>query len=330
MKIHCSLSGIAYSTDCFAISLEAGHSYHPVFDVPASTLPDLYTSYLNQALSPVESYLVFCAMLKNTQLVQWRAPISYNESKSASIIANHIQALFTISSKLSALQHPQFVAPKVIISSENNDLANVKYWILLWEEAYLDFIDGLAESQYYDALKKKESVLAKFLKSPQIPPERYANVLADWAALAAGFPENYSAYWKELIIKCHNADNIIKIPELHIRDLIEYCEENIDEYATGSIFSHALFTALSTGLDVVTDFYNLSGAHGFTQIDGHSPEQLLILEQIKAAPVAEPERHQYPNAFAFIKAKMAYQLAQRYALDTATTQVIKSDVHFGV
>ncbi len=330
MKVQCSYSGITFSiSEVFkSLEIEQGNTIHPIFSLSKKPIDSsdpiafrthplsiLYTAYLNQELSSSESYLLFIAILENTGLVLFRSSILVPESKRNQLIANNIEALFSISTKLNACQHPYFIAPKVIISEENQDLDNIREIIQLWNVAYNDFLGGLAESQFYDSLKKKEQALAKFIKSPQIPAEKYAHVLADWAAMAANFPPEYCEYWKELIIKCYKFEEIIQTQQIHLEDLIEYCEENIDEYSTGSIQSNALFTCLSEGLGKITDFFGLNhiGSVGFSRLDESIPEQATMLKVIESAPSLEPIASNYSSKFEFLKAKMAYSASIKYA-----------------
>jgi shikimate kinase len=92
-------------------------------------------------------------------------------------------------------------------------------------------------------------------------------------------------------------------------DLIEYCEENIDEFSTGSIFSNQLFTCLQEGLSSLNDFYSL----GFTQLDASQAEQETIIKIIESAPAKEPVKSDYPNSFAYLKARMAWDSAIKHA-----------------
>jgi len=310
MKITCSYSGVEFSIPEFHClnSVPAGSHIHPIFSLDSKSIEYLYTQYLNSKLNDTESYLLLIALLDRTSLMLYRHPIKPGNHY-AQLTALYIERLYSISVRLQAIHHPDFMAPKVIISEENCDLINIKEWIIVWEDAYQDFRDGQIESAYRDSLQKKENALAKFIKSPQIPPEKYAHVLADWAALAANFPPEYTEYWKELIVSCYDFGKIIKTQQLHLEDLIEYCEENIDEFSTGSIFSNQLFTCLQEGLSSLNDFYSL----GFTQLDASQAEQETIIKIIESAPAKEPVKSDYPNSFTYLKARMAWDSAIKHA-----------------
>lgn len=310
MKVTCSYSGVEFSIAEFNClhSIPAGTHIHPIFSLDSSQIEQLYTAYLNQQLADTESYLLLIALLDRTSLMLYRHPIAPGNHYSQ-LTALYIERLYSISTRLSAIHHPEFAAPKVIISEENCDLINIKEWLIIWEDAYQDFKTGQVESAYRESLQKKENALAKFIKSPQIPPEKYAHVLADWACLAANFPPEYAEYWKELIVSCYDFGKIIKAQQVHLEDLIEYCEENIDEFFCGSIFSNALFNCLQEGLSSLNDFFTV----GFTHLDASQAEQDVLIKIIESAPSCEPERHNYPSSFAYLKARMAWNSALKHA-----------------
>lgn len=310
MLITCSYSGVEFSIPEFHClqSIPAGTHIHPVFSLDNKAIETLYTAYLNGQLSDTESYLLLIALLDRTTLMLYRHPIQPGNHY-PQLTALYIERLYSISIRLQSIHHPEFAAPKVIISEENCDLINIKEWLIIWEKAYQDFRDGQVESAYRDSLQKKENALAKFIKSPQIPPEKYSHVLADWACLAANFPPEYTEYWKELIVSCYDFGKIIKAQQVHLEDLIEYCEENIDEFSCGSIFSNALFNCLQEGLSSLNDFYSV----GFTHMDSNQAEQETLIKIIESAPSCEPERHNYPSSFAYLKARMAWNSALKHA-----------------
>jgi len=310
MKLTCSYSGIQFDTPDFPFlpAIPAGSHIHPIFSLDSASIESLYTAYLNSQLSDNESYLLLIALLDRTSLMLYRHPIAPGNHY-PQLTALYIERLYSISSCLQSIHHPNLSAPKIIISEENCDLINIKEWIIVWEQAYDDFKSGQLESNYRDALQKKENALSKFIKSPQIPPEKYAHVLADWAALAANFPPEYVDYWKEIIVSCYDFGKIIRTQQLHLEDLIEYCEENIDEFSCGSIFSNALFNCLQEGLDSLNDFYSV----GFSQLDSSQAEQETLIQIIANAPDKEPVRSEYSSSFAYLKAKMSWNSAIKHA-----------------
>lgn len=326
MKVICSLSGLEFETPLFKnLHIPVGETYHPFLDLPESKLNDLYSAWLNRSLTAEESYLLFVYLLKLSKLVLWRAPIQPEAASRDSLVACNMQKVFRISSLMASLDHPYFVAPQVIISEENCDLDTIGEWVILWQQAYADFIDGLADAQFHDALMTKQAALEKFIKSPQIPPEKYAHVLADWAAMAVNFPPYIAEYWKELIVRCHSLEDLISIPTVDLSELIEHCEQNLDEYTIGSIFSNTLYTCLSEAWERKHDFFGTKGKAGFIQIDTESQDHKATLEVIASAPVNEPTRNQYVSEFEYRKAIMSWRIATKYTMQTPqATQAVQA------
>lgn len=310
MLITCSYSGVEFSISEFHClhSIPAGSHIHPVFALDSKSIETLYTAYINGHLTDTESYLLLITLLDRTSLMLYRCPIRPGNHY-PQLTALYIDRLYSVSTRLQAIHHPDFMAPKVIISEENCDLINIKEWLIIWENAYQDFRDGQVESAYRDSLQKKENALSKFIKSQHIPPEKYAHVLADWACLAANFPPEYTEYWKELIISCYDFGKIIKAQQVHLEDLMEYCEDNIDEFSCGSIFSNALFNCLQEGLSSLNDFYSV----GFSVLDSSLSEQETLIKIIGSAPDKEPIKSDYPNSFSYLRAKMAWDSALKHA-----------------
>jgi len=78
----------------------------------------------------------------------------------------------------------------------------------------------------------------------------------------------------------------------------------------GSIFSYQLFNALREGLQSHRGFFGI-GDTSFSILSadsdvGEANLQLLIAE----APTKEPARREYPTEFAYLKAKMKWNLSQ--------------------
>lgn len=309
MKIICAYSGLAYSVpEHFKLlRIPTGSEVHPIFSLPAESLATLYTDWVQRALNAEESYLLALVLLHSTRLVEFRQAASFNKSGPQSAqIATHMQALFNITQLLANAPHPAYIAPRIVITSETADLASLAQWVRIWRDSYEDFRDGLAESAIFDALRKKEAALSRFINSPEIPEHKYAHVLADWAAMAANFPPEYSAYWKECIIRCYQAGSALVIPPVHLQDIKEWCEEHIDEYSCGSVFSHRLYSLISAVQDCRDDFELLP-----TVQNQHS----LVTAAIVNAPAIEPIRSNYPNQLAYMRAKSAWILAQTQTQD---------------
>jgi hypothetical protein len=318
-KILCSKSGIEFKVDHFPIYITTGESHHPIFDVSLKRLWKYYPKWQSRELTKTDSFLYFIALLNATELVEFRCHI-WQRPDTDQIISMNMESLHSIIGKIVTIKHPKFAVPRFVVSPETRDLSNVRYWIEAWESAFDDFCNGLKDADLRSRIQRKAESLEKLIKNPALKPERYARILAQWASEAAAFPEfpitigsvemSCSSYWQDIIVKCHIDTNIISIPQKDLEELIEHCEQNID---AGSIQSHHLFTTLRNGLLTLKGFFSFgSPTFSILGVDD-SVEKANMQMLIDSAPTEMPKRTDYPTEFAFMKAKMKYQLAQNAA-----------------
>ena len=326
-RILCAKSGILFTCEHFPISFTSGEEHHPIFDAPLKRLWKYYPKWQAAQLNEIDSYLLFLAYLNATELVEFRTA-AIRTAQTAQLVASNMQQLVSCIGRISAVKTPRFVLPRFIVSHDTRNLLNVKHWIEIWESQYRDFANGLAAQDLRTKLQRRESALERLIRNPSIKPERYANLLAQWADEAAAFPTfnvkirntviPCNEYWKDIIVKCYSQVDIIQIDKDDLVELIEHCEENLENYSVGTLFSHHLFAALRSGLQTINGFFDI-GKPTFTLLSddsdvGASNLQLLIND----APVSEPRRIDYPSEFAFLKARMKWKLAQSAAPESAS------------
>jgi hypothetical protein len=329
-KIICAYSGVEVRVDHFPLYLDSRECYHPIFAISPKKLYQYYSHHIQNKLTQTESYLLFLALLNSTELIDWRVPAKRTE-ETASLVAQYLPDLYKAVVQISGIKHPSFSIPNIAITPDTHTLTNVKYWIKTWNEAYEDFITGLAKSDLKSKLARREAGLEKLIKSPQISPEKYAVTLAVWASEAGQFPDfeipyedgsigTLSAYWQDIIVRCYKTENILAIPPRDLQELTEHCQEHID---AGSIFSHHLFAALEEGKSRQSNFFGIGDMialsaenPGFRIIDVNNPksvEDANLAVLIDTAPSHKPERKDFSSDFQYLKAKMKYELSLQYS-----------------
>lgn len=324
MKILCAYSGVEFTVEHFPGSLYSRESWHPVFDMPQKKLLAYTGKWAGGELTTTDSYLLFLAILKSSDLVDFRTAVYRNEFTD-SIIAQNMESLVRSVIKLNTVSNPAVVFPKYVISTETRYLSNVRYWIENWKEAYQKFIEGKPTAHESAKLIQRESALERLIKNPHKPISQYAYQLADWAALAGNFPpgmvpspfssKNISVldYWKMIIIRCAKEEFLYSIPRVDLEELLEHCEENID---AGSIYSNALFKLLRKGIEKRSNLLELGDmdVQGTYQIleESDTIESANIKAMVDSAPLEIPRPEQYSSKIEFLRAKMRYQMAQKF------------------
>lgn len=316
-KILCSKSGIQFQCEHFPIYFTQNEVHHPIFSASLKQLWKFYPKWQSGELNPIDSYLLFLSLLNSTELVEFRTS-AVRHKNTDRIIAANMEGLYRVIGHIAAIHNPRFVLPRFVISHDTRTLDNVKYWIELWEDNYHDFCSGLKAQQMRTELQRRESALERLIKNPAIKPEKYAHLLANWASIAGEFPTSettlqngtvttISEYWQDIIQKCYRSIDIIQIERNDLIELTEHCEEYID---LGSIFSYELFTTLRTGLDAIDGFFSIGTQTTFHILqDGESVESSNLQLLVSSAPQTAPKRTEYPTEFAFLKAKMKWNLA---------------------
>lgn len=310
MKITCSLSGLDYSVDYFPSKLSAGFTYHPIFDLPQSRLHEYYSMHCRQQLKQEETFLLTLALLKSSELIIFRQSAQFSQSSVGRCFAN-LERLYRIVSLIQSILVPHVSFPRISINRETTELENLADWLKVWEDCYDEFMQGLADNQAADLLKRKERALEKFIKSPNIPARKYAHVLAEWAAYAFNFPAYIIDYWQEIIIKCYNYDQIISIPLVDMEELIEHCESELGDSTIGTIQSNLLFSVLSEGKQKIqSEQIFAKNKEGLVILDDTRKDHAHIIEVVKSAPANQPKLEDYPTKFDYQKALMRWQMAK--------------------
>lgn len=334
-KVLCSISGIEFDVPHFKIHLTSRESNHPIFDVDYQRLNPLIIKCIDQELSDTENYLLYLAVFKHSNLLEFRSP-AIQTADIQSVIAQSIIPLAEIVSKIQEYKNPitngLLVLPKLSITPDTNDFLESAEWIKIWEQCFKDYHDNYKTQTELQKIAHKESLLECKIRDRTKDISTYAHQLASWAAAAGKFPQfdaglgsnilggakmSLSSYWQHIIKSCAKTESIWEIPDADIIELIEHCEEHIEH---GSIYAATLMALLRTGRDRKKDFLDLgdfnigsNGSSTFRILDPSSNLQdAAIQSAILSAPTTMPVEKDYPNKLAFIKAKLNFKIAQEH------------------
>ena len=332
MKILCSLSSIEFSCEHFPGSLYSREAHHPVFQVPQKKLLSYLGKWSQGHLTPTDSYLLFLALLRSTDLVEFRVPAIRTQTTDA-LVASYMEALAKCVSKINSVTNPSAAFPHYVISQDTRGLENISAWIENWESAYQDFRDGYRSAHDSAKLISREAALERLIKNPHRPISSYASQIADWAAVAGSFPvftlvSPFSGfkvscleYWKVLIAKCAHEESIFSIRRKDLEELLEHCEEFIP---VGSIYSNALFKILRHALERQRNYLGLGDldlSRGTYEIirDRSDVESANLSAMVQSAPAHAPTPGEYPDKLSYLRAKMRWELSQKASKQSGNT-----------
>jgi len=315
-KIICGVSDIPITIPHVPMTLSRREYSHPIFYLPQKKLLGLYTTYTKGQLTDIDSYLLFLALLKSTDSVEFVVPARITESTPNIIAANIGQLVKTIWAT-NAIYHPHFKQPKFFIRQDTANLDNIKIWIAAWNNNISDFMKGINRESFIRQLKTVEDKLSKLIFSPEAGKTKLASAVAEWADKAACFPIATKDSWKLIIRKCYNLEAMFSTPKKDLVAVKEYCEENLE---AGSIHYHTLMKTLRTGISNHNDFLgigslNSTSSESYTLLTtDNTIEEAATLSLIAKAPDKEPVVSDYPNKLAFLRAKLAYREAVKFNL----------------
>lgn len=329
-RVLCSLSGIDFKVQHMMIYNTQQQSHHPIFDLTTPHLLDLFDSYSEGKMEPIENYLYYVALLHTTQRVNFRVATRMIP-ETQSIIANTMHSLIRMVTRINTIGTANIESraidlPQFVITPDTCTLENSKHWLAIWEANYKDYCNGYRATSLVSELNRRELSLEKRIKD-RAEPSQYGAMLAEWASLAGNFPHSSDTmvldeadnicyaddYWKRIIRIAAKGDSIFHIPMEDINDVIDQCEENIDH---GSIQAHTLMAVLRTARDRKHNYLGLGDIDirsGFKILDADSSvEDANMQALILSAPSEEPRESAYPNKLAYRIARMKWQQAQAY------------------
>lgn len=337
-RILCAKSGIQYHVDFMPLKLNltSGECHHPMFDASYNQLLALVDEYRQGNLDNNESYLLYLSLFNSTELVEFRTNAKQNENTNA-IVTSNIYKLVSIVDRIqyatAERARSKFLMPTYVISHDTNDLSNTKYWIQNWESCYIEYKASYKPSTELARIQHMENILETYIKDKTKDISQYASQLANWACIVGKFKEidcvladgsnndrpiSLVEYWTRIIKTCAQKANVYEIHDEDLNELIRYLETNI-EIASSGIFGHTLIALLNSVRKTKELYFSIGdvdiGVNGtiYKILDADaSVEDANKLVLIDSAPTKEPILTDYPSRFHYLKAKMKYDMAQRY------------------
>lgn len=327
----CSISGLKIGCSHFPIYLENREAHHPIFDATQRALFGFTSKWAANELTPIDSYLLYVALLKSTNRIFFRVPAKYCDRSTDAMVANNMEKLLVTISRMNSISVPGEIFSSVAISNDSCTLISSPHWIDNWNENYEEFKDNYSFASSVKRLTIREAALEKMIKSPHLSVGTYANVLAKWASVAGQFPQGNTLvdginiplcdYWESIIVAAAQ-QKFTSIPSLELAELIEHCETEIPY---GSIYRHKLMEVLSGAQGYIGGFLQMIA--GKSTLEKHIPwvfgpdappmsdadenmDAINMNAIVANAPLEEPRRDQFASHYLFITAKIKWNAAQ--------------------
>lgn len=319
-KVTCAISGIDFTTtgmDFLTIPHTSGF-IHPVFTLESKQLHKLYIRHCRGLIQPSDSYLLFMALLHSSNSIQWDYPSSLtpNSLQTSVVIENNICQLVEVLDQSRRILHPHFKQPTFRVTYGNCALSQIPNWIKAWRKNITSFGEAQLDEKEYESLKRLTNKLTYLINDSSVEMYEMANTIAHWANRAAEFPKDKAMLYQTTIANSFNRAKMFNTPIALLKEVKEYCQSNID---VGSIHFHSLTRTLDAGIKNHIDYLGGdSQSVGYTLLPSISAVDREVIQKneseisvlIATAPESEPLATEYSSNLAFLKAKLAYRVAQ--------------------
>lgn len=223
MRVLCKYSGVEFTAQHFnQLFLKSSQTAHPIMYVDTKTLLSRTADWSNASLSTEEEKLLFVALLKSTDLVEFRRAAN---PSAQTVKRNMDRLLLTVGWRHAT--GDSFPVPKFAIDNYTADLISIPAWLDAWNDAKRDWETKGISWSLSQKLALREAALIKLLRSPSRKEDTYARTMAKYVLEVTQAPSYILAYWTELF--CLREDKKIwDIPTKDFMELWDWLELHLD------------------------------------------------------------------------------------------------------
>lgn len=340
MRVKCRYSGIDFTVSSFQKIYLTKSSAHPIMFCPTEVLLAQTENWSNADLTIDEERLLFCALLKSTDLVEFRIFANPHPS----LIKKNMDRLILTVGWRNSLGDNAFPVPKFAVDKPTQDLESISGWLDAWNDAKRDWETKGVSWNLSQKLALREEALLKFIRSPSRKEDSYARKMAAYVMEVSQAPAHTVPYWTELFCLKDN-EAIWKVPAVDLDELIEHMERN---FFSNSLIAHDAFArvrriieinqkgiygglGIDDDLDGIPSFRLINHASdsrynmpvSFTSIEEHN-----LQVAIAKAPLVEPKPENYETRVAYLRELSAWRLASeaKRKLDEKPKKIIDEQV----
>lgn len=322
MKATCRYTGIEFSTQFFPYTFSNSTQHHPIFDIPFADLLSISRTWNTGKLTEIDKRLYFVALLKSTELCEFRTYARPSDR----IIAANMDGMIEWAGLIHGIKTRDAFncLPHFVISHQTASLENIDGWFDTWADAMEEYKDQYRTYNANQLQLRREQTLERLIKDSSRTTESYANLLGEWACIAASFPTglvpnpfrsgesiSLAEYWKDLFRKCgSNTFQLWKLDLTDLNDLLEHLELNLPH---GSITAHEVLVLIRSA---ITRYNNVLGTNNILATpytilnESDGVERANLLAGAAKAPTIEPRLEDYPSKVAYLRAKARWVMKE--------------------
>lgn len=221
MKVLCRYSGQTFNVTGFNSLYLKNSSAHPIMFTDTKTLLSRTADWSNDTLDQEECKLLFIALLKTTELVEFRTAANPDI---LTVKKNMDRLLLTVGWRHAT--GDAFPVPKFFIDHSTSDLTSIASWLDAWNDAKADWETKGVGWSLSQKLALREAALMKMIRSPSRKEDSYAKQMAKYVFELTSAPSYIQPYWTEIFCLKDNID-IWKVPEVDYDELKEWMETHL-------------------------------------------------------------------------------------------------------
>jgi hypothetical protein len=263
MRVKCRYSGVEFTVSSFNHLYLKVSSTHPIMHCPAEILLKQTQDWANDELTDSELRLLFTALLKSTDLVEFR---TFANPDIKTIKHNMDRLLMTVNWRLATGE--AFPVPKFAVDTYTQDLTSIPAWLDAWNDAKVNWETKGISWSLAQKLALREEALMKLIRSPARKEDSYARQMAKYILELTQAPLYLHEEWTKIFLLKDNQDIWMQDAEI-IDKLLEYMEINLNP---ATVIAHDAFARIrrikkiadlgmvgGLGINDVPEIYNEKG-----------------------------------------------------------------------
>lgn len=331
MRVKCRFSGVDFTVASFNHIYLKQSSAHPIMYCPTEILLKQTQDWANAELNEIEERLLFTALLRSTELVEFRTPVNPDPK---TVKRNMDRLILTVGWRNAT--GDAFPVPKFVVDTYTSNLETISGWLDAWNDAKSDWENKGINWSLAQKLSLRETALMKMIRSPSRKEDSYARQMAKYILEITQAPLYLHDEWTEIFLLKDNQD-IWNTEEEVIEQVLEWMETHLNP---ATVIAHDAFARIrkilniaqkgisgGLGIDDLPEIYNEKGLPVFSiiktatdsnyqmpenreYINFESVEEHNLQVAIANAPEILPEAKNYKSRVDYLRALSAWRIKE--------------------